>query len=525
MKAYFSSILSKTVKTGTVKDTYLDVLTRTSAQGLLVGHPGIINENKYLGLKYNRNNVVSISFPFAPPCTGDGYNASYGFMIKDIMVMGESKISEIKPVVTHNLSIDVLNKATAQLGNNPIVFKATGRKSAVTAVEAIHKFINSFKYVRVFNKTIRDYIDRYNHSLFIEIYPMHLCIPIFNPREVDGFGLSLRIIGDSGFVIKYDSMVVSQYKSNIFVVDGSTICNNTGLPKNAIEDIRHYVVKFCPRNESARARKAGISSNAPKIEVPNLASATLPKNEFSRSTGSRDSKTTEVPMDMNGVPSPEVYKPKSSRAHGNKKKPKNLFVSGKKLSSIDYSSPVLGRTPPTDEAPSKLSRERALGTRDAEALGFSFAGNIESNTVTLSGRTVTESATNNPWTTSQHNKRLHPVPPQEPDSTQPSYEDAYGKKWEISYELGQTSTSVSETYREVIDNAVVGNGPDQDITVFIKGCTEEHDNPLHCYETDLAEEQINLDKQSNVLSATNVNPSANASYAASTSPPTNDDSF
>ena len=47
MKAYFSSILSKTVKTGTVKDTYLDVLTRTSAQGLLVGHPGIINENKY----------------------------------------------------------------------------------------------------------------------------------------------------------------------------------------------------------------------------------------------------------------------------------------------------------------------------------------------------------------------------------------------------------------------------------------------------------------------------------------------
>ena len=252
MKNYFNTVLPNMIKSHGVNSTYLNVLTRTSISGLFVGHPGVVNEGNYEQWKHSPYNALKVCFPFTHVTNKHHHNAVYEMLIKDIVVLGKSTLSDIKPIKTRDLSVTTLRNVTRHLGDDPVVFETIGQLPSMNVAKNIYKFIYRFRYVHMCNRMMFDYSDKYNHSLFIEIYPMNLCIPIYDTTKVDGFGIAIKLVNDSGSIIKCDAILVSQHKSNLSVVDGDTVCNISGIPTDIENNLIHTANIHCARTKSSR---------------------------------------------------------------------------------------------------------------------------------------------------------------------------------------------------------------------------------------------------------------------------------
>ena len=264
MKNYFNKILPPSVRELGDSNKYYNVLTRTSINGIFVGHPGIISGDTYDRWSGNANNSMSVCFPFTPSSTNNGHNVVYNMLLRDIVVVGESNISDVKTIRSHNLSVKTIRRITKQITDRPIVFEAVGKDQASRALNALYKFTEQFEHVRLCNKELYDSSEVHNHSLYIEIYPMNLCIPIYDTKNVDGFGIVTNIIGNNGLIVRCIASLVSKHRENLFVIDGSVVCNETKMHNTTKSSLMKTIKAHCARTASIHNDKSwSINTNTP----------------------------------------------------------------------------------------------------------------------------------------------------------------------------------------------------------------------------------------------------------------------
>ena len=210
-------------------EEYLSIMTRTSVAGVIIGHPGIISKSNYDKWSSNGNNAIKVYFLFSHLSDDNynRYNIMTSVMIKDIVVTGKSHIKHVRAIRSYKLSTHDLLEKQANLTDKPVVFKIIGLHRSIAVINNVYRFIGNFKYVQKCQNFISDEI-RENSELFVELFPLELCTSIFDRSKISGAGIVIKIVSD-GVVLGCQALLLSNHRSNIYIVDGSKVCKKDPL--------------------------------------------------------------------------------------------------------------------------------------------------------------------------------------------------------------------------------------------------------------------------------------------------------
>ena len=241
------------------------IILNQKFKSLLLGAPGVTFKEPY------RETVKVIhSFPLQ---IGTGTDYIYEIPERLLTIRNECWIQK------HEIRyVDELNnrdlKDIVDFVNlkNSITFMLQNEDNGIEFLEEFHKFVRTFRYNLLFN-----YVNNGRIYLFedeplttsITFLKMADCIPIFNSKKIEGVGVIVSILGErSSNEAKNKAcsveatFIVSNYKDNIFIVDGIQIRQNKGIGSEYFADA---IATFEKKHE--RRKKEDVKSHEKKGEV------------------------------------------------------------------------------------------------------------------------------------------------------------------------------------------------------------------------------------------------------------------
>lgn len=167
--------------------------------------------------------------------------------LKEVDEFNTSKLQEIKEYTDRYSSI---------------TFRVHNNKQAAKCLYKLNDFTNSFKYSRLANQYVSDYVLDETIPLFTFIN-LSECIPIFNPRRLDGIVIYLQAISKlttTPITVAKLLITTNNYLDNVFVIDGQTINVTENIHKGIWDSFAKMIL------QKGRVDKAKESINLESID-------------------------------------------------------------------------------------------------------------------------------------------------------------------------------------------------------------------------------------------------------------------
>ena len=251
-------------KLGKTPDGIMSVMINNgqNGTGIRMGMPGITPRVQYHGKERDRE--VKVMFPFPP---AKELNPNYVITINKLHLtplrtcfidahkfhtITEFDHSKIKDVNAH---IDQLGPITFHIGAYSTKGEYLGYSSSIYMLRFIaglkEMIKNTYRYNDLVYVSVADGFMARHYSEFgyyITFLPLHNCLPIFNPKRVDGMAMCINIIqrtnseitGPLSTVAKA-ALILSNYEDNVFIVDGVRLHDITPISDKFIKRIGNII--------------------------------------------------------------------------------------------------------------------------------------------------------------------------------------------------------------------------------------------------------------------------------------------
>lgn len=262
-------------------DKYLSVLISEgeNSTGLKMGTPGIVLKHAFE--ETVDKNKLMIMFPF--PSANIGINPNYSCTIRRHHII-KRKDNILTNHIIRNLQQLHFNSglpAGAMQGNweaikrhvntkGPITFGIKSHSNNLTGIAVLRflkdlkTIVDSYKYNSItFHNSSNSYKSIGNMRYFVTFLGIRDCIPIFNPKRVDGVCVILTFISKLKTTntlnpIANTTLLLSNYVDNAFVVDGTWINTPEVLGPDTLGRLAklvkiNMVVK--PKTKPSKAKK------------------------------------------------------------------------------------------------------------------------------------------------------------------------------------------------------------------------------------------------------------------------------
>jgi hypothetical protein len=267
-------------------DKYQSVLISEgeNSASLKMGTPGIVLKHAFE--ECAAKDKIKILFPF--PSVNIGMQPNYPFTIKRRHII-ERKDNILDNHIVRNLQQLHLNDGLpngAMQGNwkaikryvntkGPITFRIKSHSNNLTSIATLNflkdlkTLIDSYKYSSVtFHNSTDNYKSVGNMRYFVTFLGRRDCIPIFNPKRVDGVCVILTFISKAKVTntlnpISNTTLLLSNYTDNAFVIDGTWV----SIPEALHPDTLGRIVKLVKLNMIAKP-KTKSSKKKKKLSTP-----------------------------------------------------------------------------------------------------------------------------------------------------------------------------------------------------------------------------------------------------------------
>lgn len=291
-------------------DKYQSVLISEgdNSTGLRMGTPGIILKHAFK--ECAPNDKLKILFPF--PSVNVGMHPNYTCTVKRRHII-ERKGNILDNHIIRNLQQLHLNDGLpdgAMQGNwkaikrhintkGPITFRIKSDSNNLTALATLRflkdlkTLIDSYRYHSVtFHNSTDNYKSIGNMVYFVTFLDIRDCIPIFNPKRVDGVCVILTFVSKRKITntlnpIASTTLLLSNYADNAFVVDGTWINTPEDLHPDTIGRLAKLVklnMIVRPKTKPSKAEKS-LSTLSEYGKVSITSGATAMYFDNSSSTG------------------------------------------------------------------------------------------------------------------------------------------------------------------------------------------------------------------------------------------------
>jgi len=265
-----------------LSDKYQPVIISSgdNSAGLRMGTPGIVLEHAFKGC--TPSDKLKILFAF--PSVNIGMHPNYTCTIKRRHII-EHKSNILNNHITKNLQQLHLNDGLpngAMQGNweaikrhvntrGPITFRIKSDSNNLTALATLRflkdlrTLVDSYKYHSVtYHNAADNYKNPMNMRYFVTFLGIKDCIPIFNPKRVDGVCVILTFISKAKMTntlnpIANTTLLLSNYQDNAFIVDGTWINTPEALNPDTLGRLvklvkLNMIVK--PKTKPSKAKKS-----------------------------------------------------------------------------------------------------------------------------------------------------------------------------------------------------------------------------------------------------------------------------
>jgi hypothetical protein len=228
--------------------------------GLTGGMPAVTTEEDM-----EKEGAVPILFPFPQ---------ELNYVPRDVLRAKPSNIRRLKlpnpfkkmEVERHNVLSNSLMERIANVAVEPsVVPMILSRSAAGSLFKHMRKLIDRFRYNTIITFNLRSLREGYGDKMcpFLTAFNMQFCIPIFNPRRCEGLGLNCELVlpahtesGSKLVTAGFISMMLSNYKDNLFSVDGTEIRAQREITDEHLRKTRRLIATKLSNKAKAK-RKDG----------------------------------------------------------------------------------------------------------------------------------------------------------------------------------------------------------------------------------------------------------------------------
>lgn len=286
------------------KSAVITVLKDSHNQIIPIGTPGIVD---FDSLKISKENAklvgndysIKVSFPFpirADMCPHTSSNIKHSD-ITQFMHKQQPGLF-IKTVD----SLNTVDLVTSVRPNNIKCFRYNNISDSIGLFEKIDKLKQEFKYYSVLDLQYHNHAEYVNelYTGYVTVFDIPTVIPIFDARKVDGVAINITLIYNSNSYASHRvlsrfnlSILFTNFRENIFEIDGCTVITQRTLPENIDKKYRN-IIKTCVeenlKHKNFKREKKSLIENSKKEPSINLdqgvvqnhsyAQRNLPKFEF-----------------------------------------------------------------------------------------------------------------------------------------------------------------------------------------------------------------------------------------------------
>jgi hypothetical protein len=262
-------------------DNYQSVLISEgdNSTGLRIGTPAVVLKHTFEEI--GRNDKIKMLFPF--PSVNVGMHPNYTCTIKRRHLI-EHKGNIFSNHIIRNLQQLHLNdglpdgamqgdwKAIKRYVNTkgPITFRIKSHSNNLTALSTLRflkdlkTLVDSYKYHSVtFHNSSNSYKNPGAMVYLVTFLGIKDCIPIFNPKRVDGVCVILTFISKTKITntlnpIANTTLLLSNYQDNAFVIDGTWVSTPEALNPDTLGRLAKLVtlnMTAKPKTKLSRAKK------------------------------------------------------------------------------------------------------------------------------------------------------------------------------------------------------------------------------------------------------------------------------
>jgi hypothetical protein len=227
----------------------------------------IIYPDKDIRIERNTTRVATLITP-SQGSSGSVRSDVYNYLIKPVGL--RPLYNNHKVITTSRFDLNKFNRLREFVrdvgGISIIVEYSEGKKSLAMDVRGLCRKFNygSMFYWNANAKHMLDGPDD-KHICIVSIFDLPYCIPIFNVRKVDGIGLSVvgttvaTCLKNRRLVPAFATdLICSNYKDNVFVVDGARINTaNRNIKDSLFEEMNRFAcVELLVRKPGIKLKKA-----------------------------------------------------------------------------------------------------------------------------------------------------------------------------------------------------------------------------------------------------------------------------
>jgi len=248
-------------------------VSATDLDNALNGRGSLIKHDAFkLGMDLdNMPNEVAVHAIF-PARRGNQIYTTAGIDVKQLKVVNGKRVYNlhyIKPVPTFDLiDMDWIRNYVHQWG--AITLKMSDLTTARRFIDSTKNIVSMYKYHSVFgsntNHTDSEFFKMSPCSLYATFIDINYCVPIWNPKKVDGMGLLITLrhndihAGHRYLSAFETAIVMTNYQENVFKVDGCKANDVIMLGGGAHETMKQLVDYAKKYEEYNRGKKGKAKS-------------------------------------------------------------------------------------------------------------------------------------------------------------------------------------------------------------------------------------------------------------------------
>jgi hypothetical protein len=138
-----------------------------------------------------------------------------------------------------------------------ISFVSKEKSSVLSILDSIKSIVGEYRYSSLFQFNLFNgrFLSGEDDNLLnvFSFFDLSHCVPLFNLKKIDGFGISFaqilrkhsELVGQQVGTLRLD-IVVSNYEDNLFIIDGATIDHKYPIKSSLYKEIKKYTKKDLP---------------------------------------------------------------------------------------------------------------------------------------------------------------------------------------------------------------------------------------------------------------------------------------
>jgi len=271
----------------TKKKEFVGVSITESDDYITLGTPGLTS---VASLEDDRSETrILFSFPYGP---GGKPRNMLSYKKYQLVKRTDGDYTKTHRIITMpSFRRRVIDKILPDVKKCGVITAIMNERSATAFVNGLVPLTKYYKYHSIFN--CDQYLQSEERNIetipIVSFFDIRHCIPIFNNRKVDGFGIIYEtVLPDaskrSGELITSSSlcMVLSQFRENLFYVDGKEIHEKRRFISKEIVDSLLRALGSKPKEKEKSKAKA--MDEEPTIKVSFTSSAYIYYGNTSTST-------------------------------------------------------------------------------------------------------------------------------------------------------------------------------------------------------------------------------------------------